>query len=1014
MAYESFAGERITGAPGRQFKLRGGGVPTSDIPNLPKADLSMPTANYPSIPTIRHQEMSLPNEWGRRAGQLQQENLPASFEHGAKRIAAAAGQGQQYMGEQISKGSAKLAAGFGNLAEGINEYQTKLQHETQNSVVAKEDNAYDVARAKFNLRVEKEGISSKDYQEQFWNNEGKEYLQTVDGLKGQARSGIFGSRKTSDDLDSKVVGRQAGFAAFSINKQAEETHQSNVQAHQFRYDNALAENRFDDARTALTDARAANTINDGQAEKMAGQIKTAENKWYADSVVDTNPWAAKEEAESIIKASEEGLKARPTLKEGGTRRASEAGPSVLFPGMDKVQAKDMLDRAEKSIAEKNKTNGDAVLKKASAGNFSEEQIREEAKQAHLDQTQTDAIIKSVSEHRPYNDGKAANAYAEVNSVDFRDPKTAMSELNRVRKLVLDTTDPGTRETLIKEINQKWESRDKPTTLQATEKTAVSDLVKSWFPSTDKEREKATSGMGSERAKIELERLDKEKMELMLEIDRYVEANREFEPNKLREHIIDKHTPAMQKDSQRAANQTPGPAVDMRTPYLGAVGTPIPPPKAGEGLLSLRPEDIAAREAKATEGKPAPAAPGYTTVGAGYVIPAQPGKAVEDVQPPDTGTSGAPTPYTAPHAAQLTPEGGLTATQMPPGKLLPSKGLSSEGTPMAEPVHGYTPAPTPSVPRIAPPETAAKPPQPPVAVTGTGEAAKFSHVGGALSGKQDAFTSAGKKYGIEPELLMAISAHETGNGTSEFLTKYNNPGGLMDPKTDWSEPQKFATLEEGIDAFARNLKEKYLDQGLTTIEAIASKYAPTKNPDGSPVKNDPRGLNKLWPSDVKAIYAQLKGEAPAGQPRETVATAEAATPEEIASIDERSRTNISTLKPEAQKPISNFIARAIKWGNERGVKVVVVEGYRSPERQNELYAQGRTKPGPIVTNARAGQSRHQSARAVDVAIIKNGKILEGKEYDKYIKELGKMGVAMGLEWGGNFKSIYDPDHFQFNG
>jgi LAS superfamily LD-carboxypeptidase LdcB len=253
--------------------------------------------------------------------------------------------------------------------------------------------------------------------------------------------------------------------------------------------------------------------------------------------------------------------------------------------------------------------------------------------------------------------------------------------------------------------------------------------------------------------------------------------------------------------------------------------------------------------------------------------------------------------------------------------------------------------------------------------------------------------------------MAISAHETGNGTSEFLVKYNNPGGLMDPKTDWQEPQKFATLEEGIDAMARNLQEKYTSQGLTTIDQIAEKYAPVN------AKNDPRGLNKLWPSDVKAIYAQLKGEAPLGAPGETTRTAQAVSFE---GIDDRSRTNISTLKPEAQKPIADFIARAIKWGNERGVKIVVTEGYRSPERQNELYAQGRTKPGPIVTNAKAGQSRHQSARAVDVAIIKNGKVLEGKEYDKMMKELGKMGVAMGLEWGGNFKSIYDPDHFQYNG
>src|SRR4029434_6924480 len=160
-----------------------------------------------------------------------------------------------------------------------------------------------------------------------------------------------------------------------------------------------------------------------------------------------------------------------------------------------------------------------------------------------------------------------------------------------------------------------------------------------------EIEAKTKGMGSERAAIEKERLSKERMELHQEIERLIQANPEFNAGALRQHIVDKHTPKMQEDSQKAVTPTAVNPVDMRRPYLGAMGTPVPPPKAGEGPMSLRPEDIAARQAKATEGKPAPAPTEYTTTGAGYVVAAQPGQKVEPTAP-EVGTSGAPTPYTA--------------------------------------------------------------------------------------------------------------------------------------------------------------------------------------------------------------------------------------------------------------------------------------------------------------------------------------------------------------------------------
>ena len=50
--------------------------------------------------------------------------------------------------------------------------------------------------------------------------------------------------------------------------------------------------------------------------------------------------------------------------------------------------------------------------------------------------------------------------------------------------------------------------------------------------------------------------------------------------------------------------------------------------------------------------------------------------------------------------------------------------------------------------------------------------------------------------------------------------------------------------------------------------------------------------------------------------------------------------------------------------------IINQCYRSPERQDELYKQGRSKPGPIVTYKRGGESNHNKlpTPALDVAFL----------------------------------------------
>jgi len=98
-------------------------------------------------------------------------------------------------------------------------------------------------------------------------------------------------------------------------------------------------------------------------------------------------------------------------------------------------------------------------------------------------------------------------------------------------------------------------------------------------------------------------------------------------------------------------------------------------------------------------------------------------------------------------------------------------------------------------------------------------------------------------------------------------------------------------------------------------------------------------------------------------------------------------------------------------------VKVIEGHRSNARQAELYAAGRTAPGPRVTNARPGQSRHNSfpSQAIDVgpcdragAIMWNAKSL----FDAWGAHVELVASEMGIavRWGGRF-SFYDGAHFE---
>lgn len=93
----------------------------------------------------------------------------------------------------------------------------------------------------------------------------------------------------------------------------------------------------------------------------------------------------------------------------------------------------------------------------------------------------------------------------------------------------------------------------------------------------------------------------------------------------------------------------------------------------------------------------------------------------------------------------------------------------------------------------------------------------------------------------------------------------------------------------------------------------------------------------------------------------------------------------------------------------GLAVRITHTLRTLDEQAHLYAKGRTLPGPIVTNARPGQSAHNHGMAFDFCFA--GAMPYPPPEDIRWNQAGEIGEKLGLEWGGRWKTLQDRPHFQ---
>gem|GEM_PF-1250453 len=128
------------------------------------------------------------------------------------------------------------------------------------------------------------------------------------------------------------------------------------------------------------------------------------------------------------------------------------------------------------------------------------------------------------------------------------------------------------------------------------------------------------------------------------------------------------------------------------------------------------------------------------------------------------------------------------------------------------------------------------------------------------------------------------------------------------------------------------------------------------------------------------------------------------------FDKMTEANIGSLRAELQ-PLAREHIFTLR---QAGVDARITQGTRTFKEQQDTYNQGRTTPGPIVTNAKPGHSPHNVEAAYDMAIFRNG-VAVGHETktDMPYSVLGLAAAPSGVDWGPSIPGFpkWDVGHYQ---
>lgn len=131
------------------------------------------------------------------------------------------------------------------------------------------------------------------------------------------------------------------------------------------------------------------------------------------------------------------------------------------------------------------------------------------------------------------------------------------------------------------------------------------------------------------------------------------------------------------------------------------------------------------------------------------------------------------------------------------------------------------------------------------------------------------------------------------------------------------------------------------------------------------------------------------------------------------LDSRTISHIATLDEKCRERFAEFALLAKATAATLGCDYVMISGDRSYAEQDALYAEGRTKPGKIVTKARGGYSDHNFGIAGDFGVFRGKAYLDNTDpafAAKVHKACSVHAEACGLEWGGTWKGFKDLPHY----
>lgn len=117
--------------------------------------------------------------------------------------------------------------------------------------------------------------------------------------------------------------------------------------------------------------------------------------------------------------------------------------------------------------------------------------------------------------------------------------------------------------------------------------------------------------------------------------------------------------------------------------------------------------------------------------------------------------------------------------------------------------------------------------------------------------------------------------------------------------------------------------------------------------------------------------------------------------------------LDTLEPDFRLIVEKLIA---KTNEATGRKWGISDARRTMAQQAAIYAQGRTKPGKVVSNAPPGRSAHNFGLAVDLWPMK-GNDFDWRASNDLFKIMADIAVSLGLTAGFYFKTIHDAPHVE---